>query len=164
MYPVIELSGPDRVGKTTLREAITRQYEKHGLDNLAYAKVLDRGVYDCMALDFYFDRSVPEVIAKRYSFLTSAKGYYVVVELTASKELLEYRQKQQIDAGELDGASWNQQVIDYDRMLKAYAKCDEWVNSHCMLDGLSYSHILLDMTSMSADAAAKRLADLGYLW
>lgn len=166
MDVVIELAGPDRVGKSSLREAITKRYEQAGLDNRAYTLVRDRGVFDCIALDRYFGRENKQVTQARFEFLIAASDYYLPICLLADEKLLTERQQQQIDAGLLDGVTWNQQIIDFNKMVPIYKKLcleyDEYCNEYCKCKNVELNRKLMTFIVDDKHDYATYIADLLY--
>lgn len=116
---IIELTGCDRSGKSTLNSAIGEHYNReYGIGKqFAHICVIDRWLYDSIALDRYFDRVIPEVETARKQFLLDNKDRMTIIWTYASVPVLEARQKEQKG---LDGSDYNKIVIDMQKMSDIY--------------------------------------------
>lgn len=154
---VIELSGPDCSGKSSLSLAIDKHYEDIGKAPVyAHKVVLDRGVYDFSILDHYFNRQDDDAVKDRIDFLIKNADRYKVIYLTASIEDLNKRQDVKIRQGLLDGSDYNRKVIDMERMSKMYEAFYEAYGKKLQIFRFNTSY-------MSLDKIVEELADAGVI-
>ena len=116
-HAILEISGCDRTGKTTLRNALYDSFSP-GRYNMHF--LLERGIFDGIVLDDYFGRTIDNVVNDRWSFLKNSHDYYAVIFLYASQDTIESRQQEEIDNGYLDNSSYRRMQIDVNRMLSLY--------------------------------------------
>ena len=129
---IIELTGCDRSGKSTLNSAIGEHYNReYGIGKqFAHTCVIDRWLYDSIALDRYFDRVIPEVESARKQFLLDIKDRMTILWTCASVPVLETRQKEQKG---LDGSDYNKIIIDMKKMSVIYEELFEELGKHLNL-------------------------------
>lgn len=129
----IEIAGTDRSGKSSLNEAIADHYRKtYGLGKqFAHRFIVERGLYDYIALDRYFDRIIPEVEDARKKFLLDNKDKMTILWTAASLETLEQRQRSQMK--DLDGSDYNKVIVDMNKMSSIYEDLFEELGRHLNL-------------------------------